>query len=54
MSMCGLFGAILIPIMQAILFQQLLNFLVAMAMGTLAGDALLHLLPHVSTVLGFT
>merc|ERR1719481_588611 len=32
--------------MQLVLYQQLSQFLIALAVGTLAGDALLHLLPH--------
>ena len=36
----------MIPIMQKLFYQHLLQFLIALAIGTLAGDALLHLLPH--------
>ena len=45
-SLCGIFGVIVIPIMQRIFYQHLIQFLIALAVGTLAGDALLHLLPH--------
>lgn len=47
-SLCGLLGALVIPVMGHACYQQLLQFLVALAVGTLCGDALLHLLPHVS------
>jgi hypothetical protein len=45
-SLCGIFGVLVIPIMQKIFYQHLIQFLIALAVGTLAGDALLHLLPH--------
>ena len=45
-SLCGVFGVIVIPIMQRVFYQHLIQFLIALAVGTLAGDALLHLLPH--------
>lgn len=45
-SLCGIFGVIVIPIMQRVFYQHLIQFLIALAVGTLAGDALLHLLPH--------
>ena len=32
--------------MQKVFYQHLIQFLIALAVGTLAGDALLHLLPH--------
>ncbi|XP_071081820.1 zinc transporter ZIP10-like [Haliotis cracherodii] len=45
-SLVGLLGVAVIPIMQKFFFNQLLQFLVAMAVGALTGDAMLHLLPH--------
>ena len=45
-SLCGVFGILVVPIMQRVLYQHLIQFLIALAVGTLTGDALLHLLPH--------
>ncbi|ESO86766.1 hypothetical protein LOTGIDRAFT_79473, partial [Lottia gigantea] len=46
-SLGGLLGVAVIPIMQKVFYNHLLQFLVALAVGALAGDSLLHLLPHV-------
>lgn len=45
-SLCGLLGVAVIPIMEKHYYHHVLQFLVALAVGTLTGDALLHLLPH--------
>ncbi|XP_048834159.1 zinc transporter ZIP10 [Brienomyrus brachyistius] len=45
-SLLSLLGVLLVPIIKQSCFKFLLTFLVALAVGTLSGDALLHLLPH--------
>ncbi|XP_072253981.1 zinc transporter ZIP10 [Leuresthes tenuis] len=45
-SLLSLLGVVLVPILKQSCFKYLLTFLVALAVGTLSGDALLHLLPH--------
>ncbi|TNN04479.1 hypothetical protein fugu_001508 [Takifugu bimaculatus] len=45
-SLLSLLGVVLVPFLKQSCFKFLLTFLVALAVGTLSGDALLHLLPH--------
>ena len=47
-SAVGLLAVAIIPIMHRVIYNHVLQFLVALAIGSLTGDALLHLLPHVS------
>lgn len=47
-SLCGLLGVAVIPCMDKHFYHHTLQFFVALAVGTLCGDALLHLMPHVS------
>ncbi|KAG6462814.1 hypothetical protein O3G_MSEX013479 [Manduca sexta] len=45
-SATGLIGVAIVPLLKSVVFSYVLHFLVAVAVGTLCGDALLHLLPH--------
>jgi len=46
-SAVGLVAVAIIPVMHKVIYNHLLQFLVALAIGSLTGDAILHLLPHV-------
>ncbi|TGZ68080.1 hypothetical protein CRM22_004455 [Opisthorchis felineus] len=45
-SAVGLLGVAVVPLVQKMFFNQVIQYLVAVAVGTLTGDAMLHLLPH--------
>jgi solute carrier family 39 (zinc transporter), member 5 len=40
-SICGVFGIILVPLAKSQMYDKILRFLVALATGTLCGDALM-------------
>lgn len=42
----GLVGVAIIPFMDSRFYKHIIQFLVSLAVGTMTGDALLHLLPH--------
>jgi len=48
-SLCGLAGIAIVPLAKSIAYDEILRFLIALAIGTLCGDALMHLLPHALT-----
>ncbi|EEC13486.1 hypothetical protein IscW_ISCW009734 [Ixodes scapularis] len=45
-SLCGLVSVAIVPLMKKVFYQTLIQFLVGLAIGSLTGDAMLHLLPH--------
>jgi len=49
-SAVGLVCVCIIPIMHKVIYNHMLQFLVALAIGSMTGDALLHLLPHVRAI----
>lgn len=48
-STCGLAAVAVIKILPQWLFQPAIQYLVALAVGSLTGDAILHLIPHAFT-----
>ena len=49
-SLTSLCAIAVIPLMGHSIYKHMMSFLVALAVGTLSGDALLHLIPHVRQI----
>ena len=49
-SLTSLGGVATIPFLEKRMYKKILATLVALAVGTLTGDSLLHLLPHVRDI----
>lgn len=45
-GLLGLIGVAIIPFMDSRYYKHIIQYLVSLAVGTMTGDALLHLLPH--------
>lgn len=45
-SLCSLGGAVIIPFLNKTFYKRMLTWMVGLAVGTLSGSGLLHLMPH--------